>query len=100
MSKSLEDVANMMVMSKELNRLSESVFLLSCIMFVSLECVVTYLTIKLYQRIRDRRIEDNQDDSKVIPALFSGIFIFVLSFYLWISFLGINRDYIFGHQFH
>lgn len=100
MTRSFEDLANLMLISKELDKLQESVFILSSIVFLIIECSVLYLSTKLYHHIKRRQVEENYDDSKIAPTLFAGIFIFILSFYIGITFLGINNNYLFKHGFY
>lgn len=97
---SLEDVSNLLFISKEVDHLYKSVFLLSCFVFIPIECFVLYLTKKIYQYINQRHLEENNNDAKIASILISGIVMFILSFYLGLTFLGINKNYFFQNEFY
>lgn len=89
-----EDVSRLISLSNDIKELYQSVFILSCIVFIFMEFMIIHLSMKLWMYIHKQQIETKDDSSKVVPTILSMLLWFVLSFYIVMTFLGINKNYI------
>lgn len=80
---------------RELVRLTDSIFFLSCFVFLELEIVIIYVSFRFFKYMLQKQIEDKGDNSKIAPSILTVIFFFITSFYIVMSFLSINNNYFF-----